>query len=168
MQNDKEVLKSKSEFYRLFTEDNNILGLKYPFNKQEKVILSCDSIFFAFLRPFIWRTKPEEAEVYGLCVNNNNIVSKCVVNFQGPYTENGNVFITHFVTAEGYRHKGYGTELLKNIVDFYSDRVVLLGVEPDNYIAYAMYLKSGFKVMKRNCIDKRFGLLHDLLVYPHT
>lgn len=167
MQNDKEVLQGKPEFYRLFTEDNNILGLKYPFNKQEKVILSCDSIFFAFLRPFIWRTKPEEAEIYGLCVN-YNIVSKCVVNFQGPHTENGNVFITHFATAERYRHKGYGTELLKNIVDFYNDRVVSLGVEPDNYIAYAMYLKSGFKVMKRNCSDKRFRVIYDLLVYPST
>lgn len=86
------------------------------------------------------------------------------------------ILITHLAVIEEYRGKGIGTEFIKNIEEFFSNKKMLIveveskkmaknEQELDKIIKrQKYYLRAGFK--KYDKIDYRlFGSIYDILIY---
>ena len=63
-------------------------------------------------------------------------------------------YFTEFYIDEKFRHKGYGTSLLKFIIEEFN--VKYCDVLVDNFVAIELYTKNGFKVAYTHKVGKNF------------
>lgn len=57
------------------------------------------------------------------------------------------IWIEDIYLKDGFRDKGYGSELIKFISDKYADAIIRLEVEKENERAVHVYRKNGFEEM---------------------
>jgi ribosomal protein S18 acetylase RimI-like enzyme len=76
---------------------------------------------------------------YGI-INNNQIVGFCTVGLNGNHVHLYNVGI-----REEYRSKGYGTALMRSIIESYGSKNIFLFVRKNNRAAIKLYRKFGFE-----------------------
>ncbi|MDO5291449.1 MAG: GNAT family N-acetyltransferase [bacterium] len=79
------------------------------------------------------------------------------------------VYIQNFSVHKSFRRRGYGSELLAFVLEWYQRQGILevtLAVESQNDIAKALYEKMEFQQI-RECKDSRQNITYELLLHKY-
>ena len=91
---------------------------------------------------YIDKTIKKEIVNYQLIIVENKIVGCLLVE-----KEKDGVLLNEIFLEENYRHKGIGTNIIKNIIKEYN--TIFLWVYKENINAISLYKKLGFKIVEQ-------------------
>lgn len=121
-------------------------------NYTEKQLDSWAPLFFNLDE---WRKKIEAINPFVLIVDN-------IIIGYADLQENG--YIDHFFIRGGYNKKGYGSSLLKHIINIAKEKNILTLESNVSLAAQRLFEKFGFKIIKRNKVLIRKEILDNALM----
>ena len=101
-----------------------------------------------------------------LLIEGNLIVSRMLVfltTIEGFAKEDESIYIVGFSVLKEKRNQGIATYFLNAIEKLFFSYKILLGVEKLNKIAYNLYKKIGYKLVKEDVFCEEFSIFFDLL-----
>lgn len=150
--------------FKLYNEENQIFAISCPIFRptllSRKMIISSPNILVDYLPKKDYKSDHD----YFALIIDNVVVCRSEVYYEGfDITNERQVFLIGFGTFKKFRKHGYATMFLKMLQEYLCDKEILLGVEPDNDIAYRVYTKCKFKTIKENCFDNKYQITYNLM-----
>lgn len=83
----------------------------------------------------------QKALWYGIHLNSGELIAFCTVGI----IDHGKIFVYNVGVCQNYRRKGYGKQLMDNIIKLYKNYDIYLFVHSENRPAILLYQKCQFK-----------------------